>query len=95
MAAVSTIELELLQRLLVGSLTSRLKQDIEDEIPTDAATLGVIVKLLKDNAITADPADSDDLSELRAKLSAAAAARTKGNVGSVLSIAKAKLAQEA
>lgn len=95
MAAVSTLDLEVLQRLLVGALTSRLEQDIKDEIPTDAATLGVIVKLLKDNAITADPADSDDLSELRAKLSAAAAARTKSNVGSVLSMAKAKLAQEA
>lgn len=62
------VELQALQDLIVKSLNNRIKQDIEDDIPTDAATLGVAIKLLKDNNVSADPADSSELSTLRDKL---------------------------
>lgn len=76
MAKTATLgELNELHRLVVESITQRIKLDMEDNIPTDAATLGAAIKLLKDNAVTADPADADDLSNLRDKLKEQAAAR--------------------
>ena len=62
------VELQALQDLIVKSLNKRIEQDLEDDIPTDAATLGVAIKLLKDNNVSADPADSQELSGLREKL---------------------------
>lgn len=62
------VELQALQDLIVKSLNKRIEQDLEDDIPTDAATLGVAIKLLKDNNVSADPADSKELSGLREKL---------------------------
>ena len=82
-------ELYKLQRLIVQSLTQRISQDIDDNIPTDAATLGVVIKLLKDNAVTADPADSDDLSKLRDKLADQAKRRRTGS--NVVALATADL----
>lgn len=61
-------ELQELHRLIAKSLNMRIEQDIVDNIPTDAATLGAAIKFLKDNAVTADPADADDLGALRDKL---------------------------
>lgn len=94
MAGATVSELEGLQRLVVKALTVRVEQDIKDNIPTDAATLGVIVKLLKDNSVTADPADADDLSELRNKLTEQAAKR-KRTASSVISLVKEDIAKEA
>lgn len=75
MAKSATIaELEALHRLIARSLTERIQQDMEDKLPTDAATLGAAIKFLKDNNVSADPADADDLSALRDKLRAQAAA---------------------
>lgn len=62
------MELQALQDLIVKSLNKRIEQDLEDDIPTDAATLGVAIKLLKDNNVSADPADAGELSSLREKL---------------------------
>lgn len=62
------VELQALQDLIVKSLNNRIEQDIEDGIPTDAATLGVAIKLLKDNNVSADPADATELGSLREKL---------------------------
>lgn len=73
--ATPLAELQELHRLVAQSLNQRITLDIADNIPTDAATLGAAIKFLKDNAVTADPADQDDLSELRDKLKAQAAAR--------------------
>lgn len=78
-------ELEELHRLVTRSYSERITQDLDDNIPTDAATLSGAVKFLKDNAVTADPAENDDLSALRTKLKAAAEARSK-KVGTVLSL---------
>lgn len=87
-------ELNELHKLITQSFTQRLEADMADGIPTDAATLGAAVKFLKDNAVTADPADADDLSELREKLREQAQAR-KDRAGKVLSLVQEDLAKEA
>lgn len=66
--ASSMQDLNELHKLITKSYKQRIEQDIEDGIPTDAATLSGAVKFLKDNLVTADPADTDDLTELRDKL---------------------------
>jgi hypothetical protein len=71
-------------------MIKRLEEDLKDGIPTDAATLGAITKFLKDNEVTADPADADDLSSLREKLKAQSAAR-KQKVGNVIQLASTDL----
>lgn len=68
-------ELQELHKLVARSLNQRITQDIDDNIPTDAATLGVAIKFLKDNAVTSDISDQDDLGDLRDKLAAQAKAR--------------------
>lgn len=69
MAKQATLgELQDLHRLIAQSLNQRITQDMEDNLPTDAATLGAAIKFLKDNNVSADPADADDLSALRDKL---------------------------
>lgn len=73
--ASSMDELNDLHKLVSKSLSTRIVQDLEDNIPTDAATLGAAIKFLKDNAVTADPADADDLKDLQAKLAEAARKR--------------------
>lgn len=66
--AATLKELQELHRMVAKSLTKRIGQDMEDELPTDAATLGAAIKFLKDNSVSADPADADDLEDLRSKL---------------------------
>ncbi len=85
--ATSMKELEELHKLVTRSYKSRIEQDLTDNIPTDAATLSGAVKFLKDNAVTADPADGDDLKELRDKLKDVVSAR-RGKVGSALALVK-------
>ncbi len=85
-------ELQDLHAAVARSLRERITQDMEDKLPTDAATLGAAIKFLKDNAVTADPADSDDLSQLREKLSAQAKERTQ-NRSNVIALAGADLKQ--
>lgn len=75
--AASMKELEELHKLVARSYKQRIEADMEDNIPTDAATLSGAVKFLKDNAVTADPADQDDLSDLRKKLTEQVANRRK------------------
>jgi hypothetical protein len=86
--AASTKELAELHRLITQSLTTRITDDMRDGIPTDAATLSSAIKFLKDNAITADPADADDLSALRDKLKQQI---NKNKVGNVIALATADL----
>ena len=66
--AASLADLQELHSLIARSLNQRITQDMEDGLPTDAATLGAAIKFLKDNNVSADPADADDLSALRDKL---------------------------
>lgn len=65
--AASTESLHALHEKFSQQLADTLQRDIEDKMPTDAATLGVIKGFLKDNEITADPATRDMTSELQAK----------------------------
>lgn len=44
-----------------------------DGLPLDAASIGTISKFLKDNEITCDPADKEDMQALREKFSRARA----------------------
>lgn len=75
-------DLEELHALVTRSYTTRITQDLADDIPTDAATLSGAAKFLKDNAITADPADKADLKGLQAQLKAAAEQRSIKAAGS-------------
>jgi hypothetical protein len=85
--ASSRKDLEALHALITQSFTQRIEADMADGIPTDAATLSGAVKFLKDNAVTADPADQDDLSELRDKMKEAALQR-KAKAKGVLALVK-------
>lgn len=85
--ASSLAELNELHALVTRSYKERITQDLNDNIPTDAATLAGAVKFLKDNAVTADPADNDELSALRDKLKEAAQARKNNRMGNVIALA--------
>ena len=76
--AASLADLQELHSLIARSLNQRITQDMEDGLPTDAATLGAAIKFLKDNNVSADPADADDLSALRDKLKHQAEQRRAG-----------------
>ena len=76
--AASLADLKDLHSLIARSLNQRISQDMEDGLPTDAATLGAAIKFLKDNNVSADPADADDLYALRAKLKQQAEQRRAG-----------------
>lgn len=76
--AASLTDLQELHSLIARSLNQRITQDMEDGLPTDAATLGAAIKFLKDNNVSADPADADDLSALRDKLKQQAEQRRAG-----------------
>ena len=49
-----------------------------DGLPLDAASIGTISKFLKDNEITCDPADKEDMQALRVKFSRARSDDLKG-----------------
>ena len=85
-------ELQELHSLIARSLNQRIEQDIKDNIPTDAATLGAAIKFLKDNSVTADPADADDLGALRDKLAKQAKERRERG-SNVVALASADLQQ--
>ena len=75
--AATQKELQELHRMVAKSLSTRISQDIEDMLPTDAATLGAAIKFLKDNNVSADPADAEDLTGLREKLTQQVQERSK------------------
>ena len=83
-------ELQELHRIVAQSLNKRIAQDMVDDIPTDAATLGAAIKFLKDNSVSADPADAEDLNGLREKLRKQAEDRNARR-GNVLSLVKEDL----
>lgn len=86
----SLAELEELHSLVTRSYKERIETDLEDGVFTDAATLSGAAKFLKDNAITADPADKADLKGLQAQLKAAALEREQraGKAGKLLELVK-------
>lgn len=94
MAGATLAELQELQRLMVKGLKQRVEADIKDDIPTDAATLGVIAKLLKDNNVMVDPADADDLAALREKLAEQSRQR-RTKASNVVSLLTSEMSREA
>lgn len=90
--AATLKELQELHKLLAKSLTKRITQDMDDDIPTDAATLGAAITFLKNNSVTADPADSEDLDDLRRTLTDQAKQR-KAKVAGLLSKAAEDIMQ--
>ena len=70
MAKASKELMEALHGMLAQAFMDRLAEDAAEGIPTDAATYGVIKGFLKDNEITADMADGDQLDKLREKFAA-------------------------
>lgn len=84
--------LERLHGLLTASFVARLEEDAQDNIPTDAATLGAISKFLKDNEVTADPADNTELADLKKQFMELQGQRQNGRkAGRVLELVKADL----
>ena len=73
-------DLRRLHGLVVESFNTRLRDDLNDEVPTDAATLGAAIKFLKDNNVTADPADMDDLKAMRETLAKQRELRRKSSL---------------
>jgi len=57
-------------------------------MPLDAATMGTISKFLKDNEITSDPAEKDDLTELRHKFSRANQSKVIKSVNNIIEEAR-------
>lgn len=88
--SASVAELEALHKAVAKSLSTRIEQDMADNLPTDAATLGAAIKFLKDNNVSADPASSEDLTKLRTQLTAAAEAR-KQRASNVVDLASRDL----
>ncbi len=81
--AATLKELQELHRMVAKSLTTRISQDMEDNLPTDAATLGAAIKFLKDNSVSADPADATDLRELQEQLKQQAMQRKQRGASAV------------
>lgn len=88
--AATLKELQDLHRLVVRSLATTIQLNTDENLPTDAATLGAAIKMLKDNNVTADPADADDLEFLRKQLTEAGKAR-KDKLSGVLTQAGSDL----
>lgn len=88
--AASLDALQELHRNVAKSLNDRITQDMEDKLPTDAATLGAAIKFLKDNNVSADPAASDDLDKMREALTKQMRERS-GRRGNVVALATADL----
>lgn len=63
----STASLNELHAKLAQQMTKTLERDLEDDMPTDAATMSVISNFLAKNNITCDPADKDTTSALAEK----------------------------
>lgn len=54
-----------LHELITDSFISRIEEDMNEKLPTDAATLAAAAKFLKDNDVSADPAEQGKLDDLR------------------------------
>lgn len=86
--AASVPELQELHKAVAKHLTARLQEaDGEDAFLLDAATLGCAIKFLKDNNVSADPANADDLDKLREQLTNATKERQTRRVGNVVQLA--------
>lgn len=63
--AAKLTRMQALHEALADQMIFELNWYKEQEIPVPAADKAAIAKFLKDNAITCDPADADDIKKLR------------------------------
>lgn len=75
MAASDKASLELLHQLVTKAYATEIALALKEEAPPNPALLAGAAKFLKDNDVTADPADKEDLKTLQAQLKAAAETR--------------------
>lgn len=66
--AGSLDKLNKLHELITDSFIARIEDDIAENLPTDAATLAAAAKFLKDNDVSADPAETGKLDRLREQM---------------------------
>lgn len=66
--AASQDELNKLHRMLARQMIAECEFHEREDMPMPAADKSAIAKFLKDNSITADPAQNADLEALQAKL---------------------------
>lgn len=57
-----------LHELITDSFIARIEDDMSENLPTDAATLAAAAKFLKDNDVSADPAETGKLDVLRKQM---------------------------
>lgn len=76
-------ELGALHRLVTEAYTKGIEMDMEEDIFNPSLLAGA-VKFLKDNEITADIKEDDDLKTMRDKLIQAAEERRARNAGKLL-----------
>lgn len=75
MAASDKASLEELHQLVTRAYSTEIALALKDEAPPNPALLAGAAKFLKDNDVTADPAEKEDLKTLQAQLRAASEAR--------------------
>lgn len=75
MAASDKASLEELHQLVTKAYSTEIALALKEEAPPNPALLAGAAKFLKDNDVTADPADNEDLKGLQARLKAAGDAR--------------------
>lgn len=75
MAATDKASLEALHQLVTRAYSTEIALALKEEAPPNPALLAGAAKFLKDNDVTADPADKEDLKSLQSQLKAAAEAR--------------------
>lgn len=68
-------ELGALHRLVTKAYIGEIQTCLDEEVMVTPALLSGAAKFLKDNEITADPADKKDLRDLQSRLKDAAAGR--------------------
>lgn len=80
-------DLGALHRLVTRAYIGEIETCLEEEVMVTPALLSGAAKFLKDNEITADPADKKDLRDLQSRLKEAAGGRDSKR-GAVLAFAK-------
>lgn len=75
MAASDKASLEELHQLVTRAYSTEIALALKEEAPPNPALLAGAAKFLKDNDVTADPAEKEDLKTLQAQLRAASEAR--------------------
>lgn len=77
-----------LHELITDSFIDRIEQDMAENLPTDAATLAAAAKFLKDNDVSADPAEQGKLDVLREQMIQRSKENKANQTSNILSLAE-------